>query len=324
MELPIELKLKIEKILEKENMKELHEKSEEISLRYRTQSGRGKRLVTNNLQVISYAAVRMPATYGAVSTVIDKVLEVMPKYIPKTLLDVGAGTGAASWAISNKFKLEKVICLEREVEMRKLGKALMQVSNECTLKNSSWIEFDINKQEIQEKADIVIASYVLNEMDKTQYLNAVEKLWKSTNQILIIIEPGTPVGFSEIKIIREELIKKGGYIIAPCTHLKECPITDDDWCNTTCRVSRTKIHKNLKNGNVPYEDEKFSYIVFSKQEYENKDLSRILRHPKIEPGKITLDLCNGNGTISKNIITKKDKENFKIARKAKCGDVFYL
>ena len=49
--------------------------------------------------------------------------------------------------------------------------------------------------------------------------------------------------------------------------------------------------------------------------------SRILRHPIIEPGKITLRLCT-NGNIEEKIITKKDKENFKIAKKKKCGDKF--
>ena len=322
MELPIELKLEIEKRLEKENVKKLQEKAEEISLKYRNESGKGQRLVTDNVQVLSYAAVRMPATYGAVSTVMDKIIELMPEFSPKSLLDVGAGTGTATWAISKKFNLENIICLEREAEMRKLGKSLMQVSEEPVVQKANWKEFELTKQEISEKADIVVASYVLNEMDKEEYLNVIEKLWNSTNQILIIIEPGTPVGFSEIRTIREKLIKKGGQIVAPCTHSQKCQIAKDDWCHTTCRVARTKIHKNLKSGNVPYEDEKFSYIVFSKHEISKTENARILRHPKIEPGKVTLDLCNSDGTVSKQSITKKDKDMFKNARKANCGDLF--
>lgn len=122
--------------------------------------------------------------------------------------------------------------------------------------------------------------------------------------------------------IRSDLIKKGAKIIAPCTHEGECMLSKDDWCHATCRIARTKIHKQLKDADLPYEDEKFSYMAFSKKTY-NKDEIRILRHPKIESGKIILDVCTQND-IRKLNFTKKDKLSFKIARKAKCGDGYTL
>ena len=42
----------------------------------------------------------------------------------------------------------------------------------------------------------------------------------------------------------------------------------------------------LKNADLPYEDEKFSYIAISKEKCDNSGL-RILRHPMIEKGKVT-------------------------------------
>ena len=115
------------------------------------------------------------------------------------------------------------------------------------------------------------------------------------------------------------LINKGGNVIAPCPNIVNCPIQENDWCHTTCRVARTKIHKLLKNGDVPYEDEKFSYIAVSKDSIDKEDFARVLRHPKIETGKITLQVCSNEGIIEK-VVTKKDKELFKVARKASCGD----
>ena len=53
--------------------------------------------------------------------------------------------------------------------------------------------------------------------------------------------------------------------------------------------------------------------------FEKSDFARVLRHPKIESGKITLQICSKNG-ISEKVITKKDKELFKLAKKASCGD----
>jgi ribosomal protein RSM22 (predicted rRNA methylase) len=74
----------------------------------------------------------------------------------------------------------------------------------------------------------------------------------------------------------------------------------------------------LKNGDAPYEDEKFTYIAFTKAQC-GKAAGRIRRHPRIEPGKITLELCTASGLTSK-VYTKKDKEMFKKARKSDCND----
>ena len=52
-----------------------------------------------------------------------------------TVLDVGAGTGAGSWAVSSLMDVEKITCLEREDAMANLGKKLMQNSENSILKN---------------------------------------------------------------------------------------------------------------------------------------------------------------------------------------------
>lgn len=107
--------------------------------------------------------------------------------------------------------------------------------------------------------------------------------------------------------------------MAPCPHEQECRIKSDDWCHFTCRVQRSKLHKLIKNADVPYEDEKYSYIVFAKEKVDNEGV-RILRHPQIAKGRIDLEIC-GKNENKKIRITKKNKELFKKARKVKCGDM---
>ena len=318
MEIPNELRNLVESELEKINIKDLQASSENISFKYRNESGKGKRLVTKDIEAVSYAGVRMPATYGAVYTALKNTISLYNSTL-KTVLDVGAGTGAGSWAVSSLIDIEKITCLEREEAMANLGKKLMQNSENSILKNAEWKKFDLLENEIEEKADLVLCSYVLNELSEKDRKLAVQKLWNSANKLLIIIEPGTPIGFNEIKQIREQLINENGFVIAPCPNNNKCQMAEDDWCHATCRVPRTKIHKILKNGDVPYEDEKFSYIAVSKENTTAQNIERVLRHPYIESGKITLKLCNNNGIIEK-IVTKKDKELFKIARKLNCGD----
>ena len=322
MELPIELKNMVENEIEKVNIKDLHKKAESISLKYRNETGKGKRLVTEDIESISYAAVRMPATYGAVYTSLKNMLEIYKGDL-KSVLDVGAGTGAGSWAAVNLLDVDKITCLEREQVMLNLGMSFMKDSELDVLKNADWKQFDLLESEIDCKADLVICSYVLNELNENDKEIALKKLWNATNKVLLILEPGTPNGFSEIKKIRSSLVDYGASVIAPCPNIINCPMPEYDWCHATCRVSRTKIHKILKNGDVPYEDEKFSYIAVCKNNIEKSKFARVLRHPKIESGKITLQLCTVDG-IAEKIITKKDKELFKIARKSNCGDKIEL
>ena len=104
-----------------------------------------------------------------------------------------------------------------------------------------------------------------------------------------------------------------------------CDIPEDDWCASSVRVQRTKIHKYLKNAEIGYEDEKFSYIAIAKENIDfikRKDnVRRILRHPKIENGRILVKTCL-NGEIKEEIITKKNKEEFKTLKKKNIGDMF--
>ncbi len=313
----MELKNIIESLASDIPVKKLITASNAISERYRNESGAGKNLISNETEAIAYAVVRMPATMGAVKAAMKNAASRYDGEII-TMLDVGAGTGACCHAAEDIFPdIEEITCLERENAMIAFGKKLMDEADfpvEC-----KWISRDITSV-IPEKAHLVTASYVINELTDKKREELTEKLWNSTEKMLIIIEPGTPVGFSNIRAVKEQLVKLGAKIIAPCPHNEKCPLPDDDWCHFTARISRSKLHKMMKGGDVPYEDEKFSYIAAVREDCV-PCTSRVIRHPKIESGKITLKLCTKTG-ITDKIITKKDGALFKKARKSDCGDEF--
>ncbi|MCL2519084.1 MAG: small ribosomal subunit Rsm22 family protein, partial [Oscillospiraceae bacterium] len=278
---------------------ELLKAAQNISERYRS----GKFYIANETEALAYALTRMPATYGAVHNALEYALEFYDGTV-KTLLDVGAGTGAATMAADSLLELDEITCIEREELMFNLGKKLFE--------NANWVKQDLNTATLP-KADLVIASYVLVENNA----NLVDKLWNAANEILLIVEPGTPNCCAQLKELRRNLIQKGADILAPCPHVEDC---ENDWCHFTCRIARSKIHKLLKGGDAPYEDEKFSYLALSKNNNRRTN-ARILRHPIIDTGYVKLNVCTKNG-IEDITVTKKNGELYKQARKAKCGDSF--
>ena len=167
---------------------------------------------------------------------------------------------------------------------------------------AEWKSFDLTQDSIQQSADLVITSYVINELKQADRENAIIKMWNATDGILIIIEPGTPEGFSHILQARNLLLQQGANIVAPCTHDTECSVSKDDWCSFYARVARTKMQKQAKKGELGYEDEKFSYIAFSKTPV-NQSGAVVLRHPQVNSGYVKVKLCTQDG-IEEKIFSK--------------------
>ena len=137
MELPIELKEKIEQELSNISIKDLQKSAKEISEKYRDKPENkvNNRLITSKIDSIAYSASRMPATYSAVYNVLQHVKEILINNNEenlKSLLDVGAGTGSGSWAASSLFNLEEVTCIENEEYMKQVRK---RFHAKCRIKN---------------------------------------------------------------------------------------------------------------------------------------------------------------------------------------------
>lgn len=316
MELPTALREAIEHQINGMQSMQMIRDAQALSLRYRTRSGGGERLLTGEHEAAAYAVARMPATFGAIFSSLWQTL-LVTGYHPETLLDAGAGTGAASWAADSLLELKSVTCVERESAMLKIGKAMMQHGS-AVLRSANWIQQDLVQDEPVEQASLVIAAYVLNEMTVHGRLAAAEKLWNAAGQILLLVEPGTPAAFASLMEVREHLMHKGAHIAAPCPHQGKCPRHPEDWCHFTCRVARSRLHRQMKGGEVPFEDEKFSYLALTRKQSPAAD-ARVLRHPQIRGGHILLEVCTAQG-IQNMIFSKKAGDGYRKAKKIRAGD----
>lgn len=265
---------------------------------------------------IAYLNFRLPATFAAICEVFERILELLPDVRPTSLLDLGAGPGTSYLAADAIFgTVKRATLVERDPYFIELGKKF--VSENCI-----WQEQDLEKTlDLGSLFDLTVLSYSLGELKPEVADSALDFAFKNTSGLLAVIEPGTPKGYENIIYARDRLLQKGAHIIAPCPHAKTCPIPQGDWCHFSKRLQRTRLHRQVKGASLGYEDEKFSYVVFSKKEVQLKPYDRIIRAPQRSQNEVQLTLCTHDGNFEQKRVTKKDKESFTLQKKASWGDV---
>ena len=102
--LPHALRVEIDALLEGVSRKELAARAATISQAYRAGDNSGQ-TVTDDTFLLAYVLTRMPATYAVATAVFEALKEVASGFAPKSLLDVGAGPGTASWAASEAWPI---------------------------------------------------------------------------------------------------------------------------------------------------------------------------------------------------------------------------
>lgn len=247
-------------------------------------------------QAIAYVAARMPAVYSALYRVLTEVGRRVTDFAPAKVLDFGAGTGSALWAMMEVWpgSLEQINLVEPSQSMQRAGQSLIRDLRELPLIQSydslQSLSKKINKSGRQH--DLVIASYVLGEVPSLKdRITLLRQLWDLTDDILILVEPGTPQGSKIISQMRSYILwmedrrtrklqsaakktsrdlmtlKTGAFVVAPCPHDGPCPLQNTEkYCHFVQRLERTpsqRLYKRSKGSPLRgFEDEKFCYVAF--------------------------------------------------------------
>lgn len=310
--LPPALTAALDGALEGVSRKALVEAARTLSAGYR--DGKSSQGLNTPTDALAYALARMPATYAACAAVFARLGEVMPQLSPASMLDAGAGTGAASWAAATAWPgIASVTMLDANAALRILAQRLADQG----LPPTEIAAGDLASADGLH--DLVVASYVLAEMSEADAARAACRLWQHAAEVLVLVEPGTPQGFARIRAARAALIDAGAHVAAPCTHDNACPTKNDDWCHFSQRLPRSRDHMLLKDASVPFEDERYAYVAVTREAVAGG--ARILAPPlESKPG-LTFKLCDETGLRSAFVATR-DKVAYRRVRKSGWGDLF--
>ncbi|MCC3328365.1 small ribosomal subunit Rsm22 family protein [Nocardia abscessus] len=322
MELPAELVEALDRACAGVPQRQLADSVDRLISRYRDPHPASAPILASTADVTAYAAYRMPATWAAVRTALERFAEQAPGFRPETLLDVGGGTGAALWAATELFpSLAEATVLDQVDEALQLGRRLADGAEAAALRSAVWRRTSFAEREVFGGADLVTISYVLSELSEPEQAALVTRSAEGA-EVVTVIEPGTPDGHRRILAARDVLIDAGMTVVAPCPHQHACPFAaGTDWCHFSTRINRTSLHRRLKGGELGHEDEKFSYVIASRTAYEPTP-GRILRHPLKRKGLVTMQVCTPDDGVLQTLVSKRQGEAYRGARNVEWGDAW--
>ncbi|MBI1362105.1 MAG: methyltransferase type 11 [Alphaproteobacteria bacterium] len=320
MELPPGLKNAVDRALEGVALRDIASAASALSERYRGEVRDGRLHLGDTAAARAYLATRLPATYAAVHASLAATAQALPDFAPRTLLDAGAGPGTVMWAAAAHWPdLTDALLLEASPTIRSMGEEL---SAPAGVGNVVWRDADLRADlPAGDPCDLVTLAYVLDELAPADRDRLIDRLWVRTSGVLLIVEPGTPKGWERMLAARTRLLGAGAHIVAPCPHAQDCPLVAPDWCHFAARVARSRIHRQAKGGEVPWEDEKFIYLAASRAAPVRHG-ARIIAPPEAASGRVGLKLCQADGSMARRLVTRREGEVYKAARRSDWGDMF--
>jgi ribosomal protein RSM22 (predicted rRNA methylase) len=314
--LPAELRAALDAKLEGLSRTNVAARAAAISLTYRDGGNSGA--IASETDALAYALARMPATYAAIAASLNALQDIRSDFAPQSLLDVGAGPGTAGWAAAQAFPtLASFALLDANPALRALALEFATGSSRL-----NRVSYQLGQARAllatAGDADLVIASYLIGELSESERRDLADAMWARTRDTFVIVEPGTPAGYARIIAARAQMIASGAHVAAPCPHERACPLHAPDWCHFAQRLPRSRAHMQMKDAEVPFEDEKFSYVVLTRTPVARHP-SRVLAPPIVGKAEIAAKLCTADGVaIAK--VPRRDKPAYARARRWDWGD----
>ena len=312
MILPVDLQEKINSLYASINKQVLTDSRKGLTSRYKETRESGRSLIDSKTDGLVYAISRMPATYSVVYTLLNNLIEQGIIDGIESVFDVGSGTGAGYFATKEIFPDAEISLFERDSNMIQTFKKLDE--------DKDVVRFDFIKDEFEEKADLVMTSYVLSEMNEEGRMSSVKKMINASNRYVLLIDTGTPRTYENFMKVKRMVPEYGWKVIAPCM-TEKCGLKND-YCQFYARVERSSLQKMAKEASLSYEDEKYFYLLLAKDDVKLKQ-SRVIRRPIIKTNVTELKVCDSSG-VREVLVTKKNKETYKKSKKTKITELIDL
>jgi len=229
-----------------------------------------------------YESEIAPRTVAA----LESILAVLPA--PRRVLDLGAGTGAASQAVRTRWPGAEIVAVDKVP-----GPDIVRAD----------VTRGLRPPTVQGRFDLMVAAHLLNELaldldGRARLVLGWCRELLDDQGTCILVEPALRETSRGLLAVRDRLIAAGLFVLAPCLWQGPCPalVRERDFCHMSVAP--------IAHGRSRVD---FSYLVLRKQGTPNEDASvfRIVSDPMKDKGRLRFHACGPAGRL---LVTRLDRD----------------
>ncbi len=320
---------------------------------------KGENFPITNETVMPYLFYFFPKTFSAnfsvLNSIYDRIKEGMKKKGEYVFVELSAGTCSGTTAFLKILKKmdgengeEKKLKKKIRVTIQDISFPALEIGKRVIDEFMSPLtSFDVEVREeigdasrvkIQKitggrKPDLVLISFSLYDVFRDDVEDMIiwcDKILRALNKggLLVIVEPALKRKNSLfIMKIRDAL---RGNVLAPCPHMKDCPILrrKDDWCHFGVKWRPPDFLTRgmyLIRGRPP--DLNFSYLVLSPNSASEKirehdyTIARVVSHRLDEKGRVRFWTCENRGKVLYQFLRRSKTEGNSEVEYVHSGDL---
>lgn len=245
----------------------------------------------------------------------------------KTVTDWGTGTGVAARKVLARMPgIEAITLFDRDDTVLEFAKRSVKES-------FPGVEVTAVTEPPSTPSDLAIASHVLDELEEDGVASLRQTLEAAGH--VLWVEPGSKKTSRDLSIQRDMFLDDF-QVLGPCVHQAACGIlTPDhkgDWCHLFAKPPAevhttgewSEIHRELR---IDLRSLPYSFIALRRRSLGHPEPvqagARLLQRPRVQRGRILLDLCDANGVREDQMLQRTDKALFKELKKS-TGEVMFL
>ena len=325
--LPPPVENAISKILARQGAESWLERAQVLHQRYFQQQEDARQVhVHDFVDAQAYLALRASATYAQISGALAATCEMLPDWKPQTLLDLGCGPGTGLWAASTLLPtLSHATGVDQSSHFLSLGKRIFDETSSAI--TATWKQQDAlaYMRNDPTKYDLIIIANVLNELDGEQRQQLLQLAFDHCKQLLLIVEPGTPVG-NRVTQSAATVLSQSGQLIAPYLG-RQHPASQAFWLHFPQRFTRPafarKLRQEMRDSPLmasDWEEAKFCYVAVGKMAAPITAWGRSVGPVEMRNGYLEVPILTADD-LSVVKVLKRHKEEYAFAKKLRWGEV---
>lgn len=299
-------------------------RAQALHLRYTQQAeDRQQTHLTDALDALAYLGLRASATYAQIWGAVDAVCELLPHWQPESALDLGCGPGPGLWALTTLFPtLTQATALDQNGHLLALGQQIMEAARLPLA--ITWQRGDLLQRmaQVDSPVDLVLIANVLNELNTDQRTQLLSAAFARCRGVLIIIEPGTPVGSTIVQAAAQQLAPHG-ILLAPYLANQVVP---EAWLHFPQRFTRPtfarRLRQTMRESTLmasDWEEAKYSYVAIGKIAPESRPWGRTVGPVQLLKGYLELPVLTADQCRTFKVF-KRHKPQYAFAKKLRWGE----